>query len=382
MLYNMKNYFKIVKKSGISKARLTDLTTAHGAVRGPFFMTIATRGAVKNVSVDEMKNLGAEIILSNTYHLLLRPGVALMKKYGGLHNFMNWSGPILTDSGGYQVFSLGKHRKITEHGVRFNDPQNGNSYFLTPESAIQIQNVIGSDIMMALDECPPYPSTEAYSKESLLRTTRWAQRCKKELMKIKKKDTLAKKRLLFGIVQGSVYEGLRKESVSAITNIDLDGYAIGGVAVGEPREVMKQVLHWVVPHLPENKPRYLMGLGKPEEIVNAVLQGIDMFDCVIPTREARHGRLYIWDEKVSFRSWLKNPNKKNFYYTINIVKAEYSRDLTPINKDRLAMYSKAYLHHLFRTNEGLGLRLASLHNISFYLELMKKIRNCIKEEIL
>jgi len=375
----MKNYFKIVKKSGISKARLSELNTAHGAIHGPFFMTIATRGAVKNVSVDEMKNLGAEIILSNTYHLLLRPGVALMKKYGGLHKFMNWSGPILTDSGGYQVFSLGKHRKIIEQGVRFNDPQNGNAYFLTPESAIQIQNVIGSDIMMALDECPPYPSTEAYSKESLLRTTRWAQRCKKEMIKIKKKDTRAKKRLLFGIVQGSVYEGLRKESARAITSIDLDGYAIGGVAVGEPREAMKQVLYWVVPHLPENKPRYLMGLGRPDEIVYAVREGIDMFDCVIPTREARHGRLYTWNKQQTFQSWLKNPNKKSFYSTIDIGKAKFSHDLTPINKDNLSMYSKAYLHHLFRTNEGLGLRLASLHNISFYFDLMRKIRNCIKE---
>ncbi len=375
----MKNNFGIIKKSKISKARLSELRTAHGIIHGPFFMTIATRGAVKNVSVDEMKHLGAEIILSNTYHLLLRPGVALMKKYNGLHNFMNWNGPILTDSGGYQVFSLGKHRKITEQGVRFNDPQNGNSYFLSPESAIRIQNIIGSDIMMSLDECPPYPASESYAKESLMRTTRWAMRCKKEIAKIKKNNTKARKRLLFGIIQGSVYENLRKESARAITKLNLDGYAIGGVAVGEPREAMKQVLHWVIPILPENKPRYLMGLGKPDEIVYATKEGIDMFDCVIPTREARHGRLYIWDEKVTLQSWLKNPNKKNFYYTIDIGKSKFSQDLSPINKDGLAMYSKAYLHHLFRTNEGLGLRLASLHNISFYLELMKKIRSCIKK---
>lgn len=372
-----RNYFTLVKKSKKSYARLTELNLAHGKVHGPFFMTIATRGAVKNVSIDELDGLGAEIILSNTYHLLLRPGMKLMKKYGGLHSFMQWKKPILTDSGGFQVFSLGKHRKINDIGVNFHDPQNGNKYFLTPESVVEIQNVIGSDIMMTLDECPPYPCSETYARESLERTTRWAQRCKKRIDMLRKKNIIAKKQLLLAIVQGSVYENLRKKSARDLVSRNFDGYAVGGVAVGEPREKMKDILSWVVPELPEKKARYLMGVGRPEEIVEAVMMGIDMFDCVIPTREARHGRLYLWNPKISFEKWLRS-RKGSFYITIDIAKAQFANDTSPINSNKLKKYTKAYLHHLFRTNEGLGLRLASMNNISFYLELMEKIRSTIR----
>jgi len=372
---------KVIKTSKKSQARLTQISTPHGIVRGPFFMPIATRGAVKNLSVDELEGLGTEVILSNTYHLLLKPGMKVMKKVGGLHKFMNWSKPILTDSGGFQVFSLAKHRKITKKGVHFRDPQSGEKYFLTPQKAIQIQQTIGSDIMMVLDECPQYPCTKKYAKESLELTTQWAQICKNEQQKSKNKQ------LLFGIVQGSTHKDLRIESARQLVNIGFDGYAIGGVAVGEPRKYMWDVLKWVNPELPKNKPRYLMGVGKPEEIIKAVKNGIDMFDCVIPTREARHGRLYVWknDQRRSISASLSRSGKDarpvlkgNFYKTINITNAKFARDLSPINQTNLKQYSKAYLHHLFRTNEPLGMRLATLSNLNFYLTLMDEIRKKIR----
>ena len=376
--------FKVIKKSKKSQARLTRLTTTHGTIRGPFFMPIATRGAVKNLSNEELAALGAEMILSNTYHLLLRPGTVLLKRAGGLHGFMDWPKPILTDSGGFQVFSLGAHRKITEAGGHFSDPLNGNRYFLSPERVIEIQRAIGSDIAMTLDECPAYPCTRAYAKTSLELTSRWAQRCKTAHRRQKTKQ------LLFGIVQGSVYKQLRLQSAKQLTAIGFDGYAIGGVAVGEPRKKMAQVLDWMVPELPADKPRYLMGVGRPEEIVAAVKQGIDMFDCVIPTREARHGRLYIWNySKQGRREPLLSPRseqrlrptpllKGKFYKTINITRARYAKDFSPINNSNLKRYSKAYLHHLFKTNEPLGMRLATLNNLNFYLSLMVEIRKAIK----
>jgi len=376
---------------------LTELRTPHGTVMGPFFMPIATRGAVKNLTADELEELGAQIILSNTYHLLLRPGVKLLRRYDGLHKFMGWPGPILTDSGGFQVFSLGQHRKITEAGVDFSDPQTGQKYFLTPEFAIEIQQVIGSDIMMVLDECPAYPCSKKYAKQSLGLTTRWAQRCKAARDKIQR-PSANRKQLLFGIVQGSTYKDLRIESAKQLVKIGFDGYAIGGVAVGEPRDKMKQILNWVVPELPENKLRYLMGLGRPEEIVEAVKQGIDMFDCVIPTREARHGRLYLWADDLSLRGCFsanprrpkqslrdcfvgrrRPPRNDTWYSTININNAKFARDLSPINQTNLKQYSKAYLHHLFKTNEPLAMRLATLNNLSFYLSLMSNIRQTIKK---
>jgi len=361
--------FKVIAKSKKSQARVSRLTTGHGTITGPFFMSIATRGAIKNVSVDEMHQLDAPIILSNTYHLLLRPGVVLMNKYGGLHKFMGWNGPILTDSGGYQVFSLSAHRKITEEGASFKDPQNGQAYYLTPEKVIEIQQAIGSDIMMVLDECPPYPSTHEYVKTSLERTTRWAERC---LVYHKKRKS---KQLLFGIVQGGVFKDLRKLSAQQLTKLSFDGFAIGGVAIGEPKKMIKKVLGFTTPLLPENKSRYLMGVGRPEDIVLAVQQGVDMFDCVIPTREARHGRLYMWKtDKPKLTS-----KHTTWYETVNVSNARFANDLLPINTTNLKHYTKAYLHHLFRTNEGLGLRLATLNNLDFYLRLMRHIQEQIKK---
>jgi len=360
-------------------------------------MPIATKGAVKNLTAGELKEIGAEIILGNTYHLWLRPGDGLIKRAGGLRKFMNWDGPILTDSGGFQIFSLGAKAKskygksgvkITEEGVEFSDPLNGEKYFMPPEKSMDIQLNLGSDIVMVLDECPPYPCSRDYAKKSMERTTRWAVRCKKYL----EAHTDSKNRpLLFAIVQGSVYEDLRKESAKQLTKIGFDGYAIGGVAVGEPREKMSEILGWVLPLLPEDKPRYLMGLGKPEEVVKAVEAGIDMFDCVIPTREGRHGRLFLRKSKLQIQnikfqtkaetqiSKSKIKIKEEFFYeTINIGNEKYKEDFLPIDKNcdcyTCRNYSRAYLRHLFNVGEPLAARLASIHNLKFYLDLMKELR--------
>src|SRR3989344_2948822 len=278
--------FKVIKKSKLSKARLTELKTSHGTIVGPFFMPIATKAAVKNLTASELEELGSQIILSNTYHLMLNPGITVIKKARGLHHFMNWTRPILTDSGGFQVFSLANLRKVKEKGVYFSDPQSGKKYLLTPEKSIQIQNDLGVDIIMVLDDVVGYPAKKIKVKEAMERTIRWAKRCRSQIASHKSPP-------LFGIVQGGIYQDLRIQSTKDLVELNFDGYAIGGGAVGEPREKMKQILNWVIPKLPTNKPRYLMGLGKPEESVEAVKQGIDMFDCVIPTREARHGRLYL-----------------------------------------------------------------------------------------
>ena len=366
--------FKVIKKSKHSKARLTLLKTPHGNIRGPFFMPIATYGAVKNLTPEELKELGAEIILSNTYHTYFRPGLEIIKKAKGLHNFMNWPGPILTDSGGYQVFSLSKHLKIDDAGVRFSDPISGQKIYLTPEQAIKIQNDLGSDIWMVLDVCPAYPAIEDKVAEAVRLTSSWADKSLTAAKKALSKRAPGKQSLVFGIIQGGVYQKLRERSASEITALNFDGYAIGGVAVGEPRKYLKSVLKWVMHVLPENKPRYLMGLGKPEEIVEATKQGIDMFDCVIPTREARHGKLYCWNNK----SGIMNYAMKNFYQAINIKNAKFAKDLSPINNTNLKHFSKAYLHHLFKINEPLGMRLATLNNLNFYLGLMKKIQISIK----
>ncbi|MFA6322961.1 MAG: tRNA guanosine(34) transglycosylase Tgt [Candidatus Buchananbacteria bacterium] len=358
--------FEILKVSKISKARLTKLRTAHGDVNGPFFMPIATKAAVKNLSVEELTELNSQIILSNTYHLFLAPGSKLIKKSGGLHKFMRWPGPILTDSGGFQVFSLSKIRKIDEHGVIFSDPSSGTKHLLTPELSIKTQRELGVDIAMAFDEVIGFPATKAKVKDAMERTSRWARRCLKE-------NTGKNSPLLFGIVQGGIYKDLRLLSAKELVDLNFDGYAVGGVAVGEPREKMKQILNWTVPILPKDKPRYLMGLGRPEEILAAVKLGIDMFDCVIPTREARHGRLYL---KANSKWQIANSNK--FYKTINITNAKFRHDLSPINNTNLKQYSKAYLHHLFKTNEPLGMRLATLNNLNFYLTLTQEIRKSIK----
>lgn len=365
---------QIIKKSKKSQARIGKLKTGHGVINTPFFMPIATKGAVKNLSVCELDKLGAEILLANTYHLYLQPGEKIIKKAGGLHKFMNWPGPILTDSGGYQVFSLAKIRKIKSDGVEFQSHLDGSKHFLTPEKSIQIQQNLGVDIMMSLDVCPPGNSNQKEIIKACDTTFNWAIKCFKTWQKTKKKQQL------FGIIQGGVYKKLRDQSLMQITSLDFSGYAIGGLAVGEDRKDMYKVLNYIVLKLPENKPRYLMGLGRPEEIVFAVKQGIDMFDCVIPTREARHSRLY------QFCAQREKGAIKLFgglaYKTINIKNEKNKLDFSLINKTSklplLCKYTKSYLWYLFKTQEGLGLRLATLNNLEFYLELMRKIQSAIK----
>lgn len=348
--------------------KLKILSTPHGKIKAPFFMPIATRGAVKNLTPEDLKNIGAEIILSNTYHLFQRPGMDLLKKFKGLHNFMKWKGPILTDSGGYQVFSLSHKRKITEEGVKFNSEIDGKEIYLTPEKVIDIQLAIGSDIMMVLDECPPWPCTHEYAEKSLALTLRWAERAKKYFDKKMKKIPRNKRPLLFGIVQGSTFDDLRKKSAEELMKIGFDGYAIGGVSVGEPREEKTKIIKLVAKILPQDKPIYVMGYGKPDEIVEAVKLGADMFDCVIPTREARHGRLYkLKSEKIS--------TKNNFYELIQITNSKHKSDKNPIDKNckcyTCKNYSCAYINHLFNVKEPLAMRLATIHNLNFYLELMR-----------
>ncbi len=361
--------FKVLKQSKKSYARVGKLTTKHGVINTPFFMPIATRAAIKTLTTDEMKELGAEIILSNTYHLLLRPGDEIIKKSGGLHEFMKWPKPILTDSGGYQVFSLSKFRKISDQGVEFRSEIDGKKIFLTPEKAISIQKNLGSDIMMCLDECPGYGASKKKVEQVIERTTEWAKRCKDKFQI----SNVKSQNLLFGIIQGGVFKDLREKSLDDLINIGFDGYAIGGLAVGEPTKEMYKVLDFLKDKLPKNKPHYLMGVGYPEQIVGAVKRGIDMFDCVIPTRHARHGDLFVW----------KNDSLKGkFYETIAISKGKYANDFQPLDNNcncyACKNFTHAYLHHLYKTKEMLYYRLATIHNIKFYLDLMKKIRKVIK----
>jgi len=373
--------FNIENSSGFG--RLGKIETKSGEAITPLFMPIATRGAVKTILPDEIKQIGFEVVLGNTYHLWLKPGTDLIKKYKkGLHGFMNWDKSILTDSGGFQVFSLGERAKVnfgksgvklTEEGVHFTDHENGSKYFMRPEDSIQIQLDLDTDIIMCLDECPPYPCTHKQAEKSLELTTRWARRCK-EYFNEKTKNR-KKKPLLFGIVQGSNYEDLRTRSAKELVEIGFDGYAIGGVAVGEPRENLKDILNWTLPYLPENKPRYLMGLGRPDEIVAGVFNGVDMFDCVIPTREGRHGRVFVWNNNCKDTDLGK---ENDFYTTLNIKNASFKEDLSPLDKNcRCPLcknFSKAYIRHLFDVNEPLAGRLASLHNLEFYYQLTKSLR--------
>jgi queuine tRNA-ribosyltransferase len=384
------------QKKLVGKQRVGELTTKSGSIQTPFFMPIATKGAVKHLLPDEVRSTGAEIVLGNTYHLLLRPGSDLIARAGDLHRFMNWSGPILTDSGGFQVFSLGARAKkrfgvngvkLTEEGVEFIDPLDGSLYFLSPEKSIETQLELGSDIIMVLDECPPYPCEREYALKSLELTTRWAKRAfqyfHKKINENGVKYTSGRP-LIFCIIQGSIYNDLRVESVKQLSGLEFsalggpasgwDGYAIGGVAVGEPRETMKDILEWVTLYLPKDKPRYLMGLGKPEEIVAAVNAGIDMFDCVIPTREGRHGRLFVWNKQSEFQ----NENEKSFYQTINIQNEQFKEDFSPVDSTcdcvLCLQYTRAYLRHLFSVGEPLAGRLSSLHNLRFYMRLMEGLR--------
>ncbi len=364
--------FKLVKKSSISQARLGKLKTGHGTIKTPFFMPIATQGSIKGLTPVQIKDLGAQIVLSNTYHLFLRPGLSVIKNAGGLHKFMNWQGPILTDSGGYQIFSLSSRRKINDKGVDFRSEIDGKSIFLSPAKAIKIQNILGSDIIMSLDECPSWPCSRIQAQGAVDRTSAWAKICKKTYQKqnIKK--------LLFGIVQGSVYKDLRAQSAQELVKIGFDGYALGGLTLGESERETYQSIQFAIQEFPTDKPRYLMGAGKPEQIIRAVKMGIDMFDCVIPTRNARHGLLYTSVTNPS--GWLS----KDFYKKIHITNAKYKNDFRPLDLNcscyACQNFSRAYIRHLFMAKEQLGKTLATIHNLAFYLNLMKEIRDMISKD--
>jgi len=364
---------EITKKK--DNLRVGKLQTKKGEINTPFFMPIATKGAVKNIIPQELLEIGAEIVLGNTYHLWLHPGDELIARAGDLHKFMNWNKPILTDSGGFQVFSLGARAKgrhgksgvkIIDEGVQFIDHESGKKYFLTPEKSIEIQLNLGSDIIMVLDECTPDPCTRKEMEESVERTIEWARRCKRYFESKTKDKEGGKRPLLFAIVQGGNYKDIREKCAKELVEIGFDGYAVGGMV---PIEELDEVVKWVVPFLPEDKPRYVMGIGRPEEIVRLVNLGIDMFDCVIPTREGRHGRLFLRKGDIS---------DANFYETININNEKYKEDFTPVDAhcDCLLCknYTRAYLRHLFAVKEPLALRLASIHNLKFYLDLMKDLR--------
>lgn len=328
-------------------------------VETPAFMPVGTYGTVKGMTPEEVRATGAEILLGNTFHLWLRPGQEVMRKHGDLHDFMQWHRPILTDSGGFQVFSLGKLRKITEEGVQFQNPINGKRIFLSPEKSMEIQYDLGSDIVMIFDECTPYPATFDYAKKSMEMSLRWAQRSRAHF------DELGNKNALFGIVQGGTFEELRKISAEGLVNIGFDGYAIGGLAVGEPKEEMHRILEFTTPLLPADKPRYLMGVGKPEDLVEGVRRGIDMFDCVMPTRNARNGHLFVTDGIVKIRN------------------AKYKDDTGPLDPHcdcyTCKHYTKSYLYHLDKCGEILGARLNTIHNLRYYQRLMAEIRTAIEQ---
>lgn len=356
---SIKFQFKLIKKSKKSKARAGEITTPHGIIKTPCFMPVATSGAIRCLSFKDLDELGAQITLCNTYHLHLRPSDDLIKESGGLHQFISWNKPILTDSGGFQVFSLSKTRKITDNGVEFYSHLDGSSHVLTPEKSILIQQNLGSDIMMVFDECPPGDCSYEYAKKSLDRTTQWAIRSKET-------NKHNKKQALFGIVQGGTYKDLRTKSAEHLQKIGFDGYAIGGLAVGESTEQMYDVLQYLSPQLPENYPRYLMGVGTPENIKYAIEQGIDMFDCVMPTRNARHGYLF------------SNQG------IIRIKREEYKNDFSKLdpkcNCYTCQHYSKAYLRHLLINKEPMSMYLNTLHNLSFYINFVNSIRNNIINE--
>lgn len=351
--------YELIKTCKQTGARLGRVTTPHGSFETPIFMPVGTLATVKTMSPEDLKSMNAHIILSNTYHLWLRPGEDIIEEAGGLHRFMNWDGSILTDSGGFQVFSLSDMRVIEEEGVHFRNHLNGEKLFLSPEKATQIQNVLGSDIMMAFDECPPYPASYDYMKTSVERTSRWAERC---LEAHTRKDEQG----LFGIVQGGEFEDLRKQSARDLISLDFPGYAIGGLSVGEPKDVMNRVLEFTTPELPANKPRYLMGVGSPDSLIDASIRGVDMFDCVLPTRIARNGTCMTSTGRLVVRN------------------AKFARDFRPIDKNCdchvCQNYSRAYIRHLIKCNETFGFRLTTYHNLYFLLNLMKQVREAIKED--
>ena len=335
-----------------SGARRGVVHTPHGDIQTPVFMPVGTQATVKSMTPEELKEIGAQIILSNTYHLYLRPGQDIVKEAGGLHKFMNWDKPILTDCGGFQVFSLGPLRTITEEGVLFRSHLDGSKHLFTPESVMKTEEDLGADIIMAFDECVEYPASYEYTKQSMERTTRWAKRCKEA----HKTENQA----LFGIIQGGFYEDLRKQSAEDLIKLDLPGYAIGGISVGEPKEEFLKMLYYTAPLMPENKPRYLMGVGTPDYLIESALAGIDMCDCVLPTRIARNGTAMTWNGKVVVRN------------------ATYERDWGPLDPEcdcyACKNYTRAYIRHLVKTNEILGVRLLSIHNINFLTKLMERVR--------
>jgi queuine tRNA-ribosyltransferase len=342
----------------------------HGEIETPFFMSIATKGAIKSLTVDELKQIGVPILLSNTYHLMVRPGFEKIRKFGGVHKLIGWNGPILTDSGGYQVFSLSKLLKLNDKGVEFSLPESGGKIFLTPEKVLEFQKEIGSDVCMVLDECPEYTKNKKRVEKAVNRTTYWAKRSNDLIKKWPAcRQAGTGKPLVFCIVQGGMFNDLRLKSLNDLTQFDWDGIAVGGVSVGEPFSEAHKILKFLSNKLPENKPHYLMGVGYPDQIIQSVKQGIDMFDCVIPTRHARHGELFV------FRNNLK-------YKTVKIDKLKYSTDFSALDKKcscyTCKNYSKAYLHHLYKSKELLYQRLATIHNLKFYIDLMQKIRQGIR----
>ena len=357
--------YKVLKTDG--KAKRAEMKTVHGTIQTPVFMNVGTVAAIKGaVSTEDLKEIGCQIELSNTYHLHVRPGDKLIKEMGGLHKFMNWDRPILTDSGGFQVFSLAKLRKIKEEGVSFNSHVDGRKIFMGPEESMQIQSNIGSTIAMAFDECIENPSPREYVEKSVDRTTRWLVRCKNEIDRLNSlPDTVNKEQLLFGINQGGTYDDIRIRHAKEIASLNLDGYAIGGLAVGESHEEMYRIIDAVVPHLPEDKPVYLMGVGTPANILEAVDRGVDFFDCVYPSRNGRHGHVYTKCGK------------------LNLFNAQYEKDSRPIeigcDCPACRSYSRAYIRHLLKAKEMLGMRLCVLHNLYFYNHLMEDIRNAIEE---
>ena len=354
----MKIKYTLLHKDKNSNARYGTLQTNYGTFETPMFMPVGTQATVKTLDTRELKEINSAVVLSNTYHLWLRPGEDIVAKAGGLHKFMNYDGPILTDSGGFQVFSLAKPKDITEEGVKFKSHLNGESLFLTPEKSIQIQNKLDSDIAMSFDECPPYPVTHEYMKNSVERTLRWAKRGKE----VHNNENQS----LFGIVQGGEFQDLREYSAKETVKLDFDGYSIGGTSVGEDKETMMKMIDYGIKYLPKDKPRYLMGVGEPTDIFEGVLRGVDMFDCVLPTRIARHGHAFTLDGK------------------INLKNAKYKEDFTPIDSECdcecCKHYTKAYIRHLITANETLGQRLLSIHNLRFLIKITENIRESIKKD--
>ncbi|WMJ19214.1 tRNA guanosine(34) transglycosylase Tgt [Geobacillus kaustophilus] len=351
--------FELIKTCRQTGARLGILHTPHGSFETPMFMPVGTLATVKTLSPEELKTMGAGVILSNTYHLWLRPGHDIVAEAGGLHAFMNWDRGILTDSGGFQVFSLSEFRRIEEEGVYFRNHLNGDKLFLSPEKAVEIQNALGADIIMAFDECPPYPVTYEYMKQSIERTSRWAERCLKAHRRPNEQG-------LFGIVQGGEYEDLRRQSARDLVSLDFPGYAVGGLSVGEPKEVMNRVLEFTTPLLPADKPRYLMGVGSPDSLIDGAIRGIDMFDCVLPTRIGRNGTVMTSEGRVVIKN------------------AQYARDFSPLDPNcdcyTCRNYTRAYIRHLIKCDETFGIRLTSYHNVYFLIKLMEQVRQAIRED--